>query len=60
MDNLASAVGRAVDHSESEQAYFITDDDRTSVRQSRTSSGQRANRPKPRAVVSWFGACWRE
>jgi nucleoside-diphosphate-sugar epimerase len=57
VENLASAVARAVDNGRGGKAYFITDDDLTSMRQFFTqvieATGQPAN---ARVVPYWFGA----
>lgn len=57
VDNLASAVARAVDHGQGGKAYFVTDDDLTSMRDFFTEIVEATGRPaKARAVPYWFGA----
>jgi nucleoside-diphosphate-sugar epimerase len=57
VDNFASAVARAVDHGEGGKAYFVTDDDVTSMRQFFTDVIEATGQPaKARAVPYWFGA----
>lgn len=57
VDNLASAVERAVDNGEGGKAYFVTDDDLTSMRQFFTEVVEATGQPaKARAVPYWFGA----
>ncbi|WP_437290188.1 NAD-dependent epimerase/dehydratase family protein [Sorangium sp. So ce406] len=57
VDNLASAVARAVDHGLGGKAYFVTDDDVTSMRQFFTDVIEATGQPaKARAVPYWFGA----
>lgn len=57
VDNLASAVARAVDNGQGGKAYFVTDDDLTSMRQFFTDVVEATGQPaKARAVPYWFGA----
>jgi nucleoside-diphosphate-sugar epimerase len=57
VDNLASAVVRAVDHGQGGKAYFVTDDDLTSMRQFFTEVIEATGQPaKARAVPYWFGS----
>ena len=57
VDNLASAVARAVDNGRGGKAYFVTDDDLTSMRQFFTDVVDAIGQPaKARAVPYWFGA----
>ncbi|APR80917.1 Hypothetical protein A7982_06264 [Minicystis rosea] len=57
VDNLASAVARAVDNGQGGKAYFVTDDDLTSMRQFFTDLVEATGQPaKARAVPYWFGA----
>jgi nucleoside-diphosphate-sugar epimerase len=57
VDNLASAVVRAVDHGQGGTAYFVTDDDLTSMRQFFTEVIEATGQPaKARAVPYWLGS----
>lgn len=57
VDNLANAVARAVDNGPGGRAYFVTDDDVTSMRQFFTDVIEATGQPaKARAVPYWFGA----
>jgi len=56
VDNLASAVVRGVDHGRGGQAYFVTDDDVTSMRRFLTDVVEAKGQPaKARVVPYWFG-----
>jgi nucleoside-diphosphate-sugar epimerase/uncharacterized protein (DUF2147 family) len=55
VDNLASAVVRAVDHGGGGKAYFVTDDEVTSMRRFFTDVVEATGQPaKARAVPYWF------
>ncbi|HET9954463.1 MAG TPA: NAD-dependent epimerase/dehydratase family protein [Polyangiaceae bacterium] len=57
VDNLASAVVRSVHHGQGGKAYFVTDDDVTSMRQFFTHLIEATGQPaKARVVPYWFGA----
>lgn len=57
VDNLASAVVRSVDHGQGGKAYFVTDDDVTSMRRFFTDVVEATGQPaKARVVPYWFGA----
>lgn len=57
VDNLASAVVRSLDHGQGGKAYFVTDDDVTSMRRFFTDVIEATGQPaKARAVPYWFGA----
>jgi uncharacterized protein (DUF2147 family) len=57
VDNLAGAVARAVDHGQGGKAYFVTDDDVTSMRRFFTDVIEAAGQPaRARTVPYWFGA----
>ena len=57
VDNLAGAAVRAVSHGQGGKAYFVTDDDVTSMRQFFTDVVQaRGQAAKASAVPYWFGA----
>lgn len=57
VENLASAVARAVESGQPGKAYFVTDDELTSMRQFFTDVVEATGQPaKARAVPYWFGA----
>ncbi len=57
VDNLASAVVRSVDHGQGGKAYFVTDDDVTSMRRFFSDVVEATGQPaKARVVPYWFGA----
>lgn len=57
VDNLASAVTCAIDSDQGGKAYFVADDDLTSMRQFFTDVVEATGQPaKAHAVPYWFGA----
>jgi len=62
VDNLASAVARAVENGQGGKAYFVTDDDLTSMRRFFTDVVEASGQPAPRRGPRHTGSepCSRE